>query len=80
MTKSIKSIIDYSGVGAVLVDVECHITNGLPAIVIIGHASKAVDEAKIDCGPASLNPKFRCQKNGLLLICRLPTYRRMLPV
>jgi magnesium chelatase family protein len=46
MTKSIKSIIDYSGVGAVLVDVECHITNGLPAIVIIGHASKAVDEAK----------------------------------
>jgi magnesium chelatase family protein len=29
-----------------LVGVECHITNGLPAIIIIGYASKAVDEAK----------------------------------
>jgi magnesium chelatase family protein len=46
MTKSIKSIINFSGVNAVVVDVECHITNGLPAIIIIGHASKAVDEAK----------------------------------
>lgn len=27
-------------------NVECHITNGLPAIIIIGYASKAVDEAK----------------------------------
>jgi magnesium chelatase family protein len=46
MTKSIKSIINFSGVSASIVDVECHITNGLPAIVIIGYASKAVDEAK----------------------------------
>ncbi|MEX2006812.1 MAG: YifB family Mg chelatase-like AAA ATPase [Candidatus Saccharimonadales bacterium] len=46
MTKSIKSIVDYSGTSPVSVDVECHITNGLPAIVIIGYASKAVDEAK----------------------------------
>jgi magnesium chelatase family protein len=46
MTKSIKSIVDYSGLGGILVDVECHITNGLPSVVIIGDASKAVDEAK----------------------------------
>jgi magnesium chelatase family protein len=46
MTKSIKSIIDYSGVDGVLAEVECHITNGLPSIIIIGYASKAVDEAK----------------------------------
>lgn len=46
MTKSVKSIVDYSGTGAALVDVQCHITKGLPGIVIIGHASKAVDEAK----------------------------------
>ncbi len=44
--KGVKSIVDYSGTGAALVNVECHITNGLPAIVIIGYASKAVDEAK----------------------------------
>jgi len=46
VTKSIKSIVDYSGLDGVLVEVECHITNGLPAVVIIGHATKAVDEAK----------------------------------
>ncbi|HET7528623.1 MAG TPA: YifB family Mg chelatase-like AAA ATPase, partial [Candidatus Saccharimonadales bacterium] len=28
------------------VSVECHITNGLPAVIIIGYAGKAVDEAK----------------------------------
>lgn len=28
------------------IDVQCHITNGLPSIIIIGYASKAVDEAK----------------------------------
>jgi len=28
------------------VNVECHITNGLPGIIIIGHATKSVDEAK----------------------------------
>jgi len=29
-----------------VINVECHITNGLPSIIIIGYASKAVDEAK----------------------------------
>lgn len=46
VAKSVKSIVDYSGTGAELIDVECHITNGLPSIIIIGYASKAVDEAK----------------------------------
>jgi len=46
MTSGINSIVDYSGNSSVLVDVECHITNGLPSVVIIGYASKAVDEAK----------------------------------
>ena len=46
MTAPVKSIVDYMGMGGVVIDVECHITNGLPAVVIIGVASKAVDEAK----------------------------------
>src|SRR5437588_8895147 len=46
MTKGVRSIVNYSGNDALLVSVECHITNGLPAIIIIGYASKAVDEAK----------------------------------
>jgi magnesium chelatase family protein len=46
MAKAVKSIVDYSGTESVPVSVECHITNGLPAIIVIGYASKAVDEAK----------------------------------
>ncbi|HEU5004951.1 MAG TPA: YifB family Mg chelatase-like AAA ATPase [Candidatus Saccharimonadales bacterium] len=46
MDAGVKSIVDYSGTSAALINAECHITNGLPAVVIIGHASKSVDEAK----------------------------------
>lgn len=46
MTNTVKSIVDYAGADGALVEVECHITNGLPAVIIIGYASKAVDEAK----------------------------------
>ena len=46
MAGSVKSIIDYSGMEGLLVHVECHITNGLPSIIIIGHVTKSVDEAK----------------------------------
>ncbi len=38
--------MDRAGSDALLVNVECHITNGLPAVIIIGYAAKAVDEAK----------------------------------
>lgn len=46
MIKKIESIVDSCGTGSLLIDVECHITNGLPNVVIIGYASKSVDEAK----------------------------------
>lgn len=35
-----------SGNEGLLIDVECHTSNGLPGIIIIGFANKAVDEAK----------------------------------
>ncbi len=34
------------GMSGLLVEVECHSSNGLPGVVIVGMASKAVDEAK----------------------------------
>ena len=34
------------GSGGVIVNAECHISNGLPVIVIVGLGNKAVDEAK----------------------------------
>ena len=46
MAKSIKSMVGFLGLNSALVDVQCHISKGLPAIVIIGYASRAVDEAK----------------------------------
>lgn len=45
MAAQVKSLIEQ-GFGGTLVDVECHLSNNLPNIVIVGIASKAVDEAK----------------------------------
>jgi magnesium chelatase family protein len=42
---SVKSLINY-GFQAVVVDVECSITNGLPSFAVVGLAGKSVDEAK----------------------------------
>lgn len=41
----IRGVLDNNGQG-VLVDIECHLSNSLPNIVIVGFASKSVDEAK----------------------------------
>lgn len=41
----VKSIAE-SGSAATVIDIECHITQGLPNIIIVGFANKAVDEAK----------------------------------
>ncbi len=46
MSDAIKSIVETGGFSGLVVEAECHITSGLPAVVIIGYASKAVDEAK----------------------------------
>lgn len=43
--RSIHSTVAH-GHDGVLITIECHITNGLPSIVIVGYANKAVDEAK----------------------------------
>jgi magnesium chelatase family protein len=41
----VHSILENNGQG-VLVDIECHLSNSLPNIVIVGFANKSVDEAK----------------------------------
>jgi magnesium chelatase family protein len=42
---TIQSIMSL-GVDGILVDVECHMTNGLPSIVIVGLGNKAIEESK----------------------------------
>lgn len=47
MKNSVKTILGNSiGAKGVIVDVECHLSNSLPNIVIVGFAAKSVDEAK----------------------------------
>lgn len=45
MGANIFSIIE-SGLRGSVIDIECHMTNGLPGIIIVGATGKAVDEAK----------------------------------
>jgi len=45
MQNHVKSISE-SGGETTIVTIECHITQGLPAIIIVGFANRAVDEAK----------------------------------
>ncbi|HSW79154.1 MAG TPA: YifB family Mg chelatase-like AAA ATPase [Candidatus Saccharimonadales bacterium] len=45
MSEAVKSVISYGNSG-IIVDIECHISSGLPAILIVGFANKTVDESK----------------------------------
>lgn len=45
MSERVLGVTDNGG-KAQLISVECHITSGLPAIIIVGFANKAIDEAK----------------------------------
>lgn len=45
MSACVRSLIN-AGNDGVLVEIECHISNSLPNIVIVGFANKTVDEAK----------------------------------
>src|ERR1700722_12924341 len=45
MGAAIQSIIS-AGAGGIIVDIECHLSNNLPTIVIVGFANKAVDESR----------------------------------
>jgi magnesium chelatase family protein len=67
MKNGIKSIADHSGMGGALVNVECHITNGLPSILIIGHATKAVDEAKERLRASFANSSMQLPKKRITL-------------
>ena len=45
MSATVQSIITVGSDG-IIADIECHLSNSLPGIVIVGFANKAVDEAK----------------------------------
>lgn len=45
MGSIVQSIIS-SGAGGIFIDIECHLSNNLPNIIIVGFANKAVGVAK----------------------------------
>jgi len=45
MGANVRSITEAGGV-ATIITIECHITKGLPNVIIVGFANRAVDEAK----------------------------------
>lgn len=45
MNTRVQSLL-ASGAGGSLVDIECHLSNNLPSIIIVGFANKSVDESK----------------------------------
>lgn len=66
MKALIRGVLEF-GIDGVLVDVECHISNGLPAIVIVGVVSKAVDESKERIRSAFANSSINFPKKRITI-------------
>ncbi|MCA9342608.1 YifB family Mg chelatase-like AAA ATPase [Candidatus Saccharibacteria bacterium] len=66
MKAQIKSFVSLGYDGS-LVDVECHLSNGLPAIVIVGSANKSVDESKDRVRSAFANSSITLPKKRITI-------------
>src|SRR6185295_9432972 len=66
MGVTVRSLIDQ-GFGGTLVDIECHLSNNLPNIVIVGIANKAVDEAKERIRGAFSNSKLNLPRKRITI-------------
>jgi magnesium chelatase family protein len=61
-----RSVLE-TGFGGILVDIECHLSNGLPNIIIVGFASKAVDESKERVRSAFANSSIDLPKKRITI-------------
>lgn len=66
MIHPVQSIIE-TGLDGLLVDVECRITNGLPAIIIVGYANRSLDEAKERIRGAFSSSKLQLPRKRIAL-------------
>lgn len=62
--KKVRGILDNNTNG-VLIDIECHLSNSLPNIVIVGFANKSVDEAKERIRGALASSNIRLPKKRI---------------
>jgi magnesium chelatase family protein len=63
---TIKSPWD-NGPNGILVDIECHMSNGLPGITIVGYANRAVDEAKERIRSAFASSKLTLPRKRIVI-------------
>ena len=66
MGTKVRSLIDQ-GFGGTLVDIECHISNNLPNIIIVGIADKAVGEARERIRGAFSNSKLNLPRKRITI-------------
>ncbi len=66
MAMAIKSLITIGAAGLVA-DIECHLSNNLPNIVIVGCASKAVDEARERLRAAFANSGMQMPRKRIVI-------------
>jgi magnesium chelatase family protein len=59
--------IQFVGGSAVVVDIECHMTNGLPAINVVGMTNKSVDESRERLRAAFANTNLPFPKKRITL-------------
>ncbi|HYF97065.1 MAG TPA: YifB family Mg chelatase-like AAA ATPase [Patescibacteria group bacterium] len=68
MNKPVKTILGSGNTSrGMVVDVECHLANSLPNIVIVGFATKAVDEAKERIRGALASSNIRLPKKRITI-------------
>ena len=63
---AVKSIIT-SGSSGLVVDIECHLSNNLPTIIIVGFANKAVGEARERLRGAFASSKLEMPRKRILI-------------
>ncbi len=66
MSASVRSVLDGGNHG-VIIDVECHISNGLPSMVIVGFANKAIDESRERIRSAFASSKLDLPKKRITI-------------
>ncbi|HET6924263.1 MAG TPA: YifB family Mg chelatase-like AAA ATPase, partial [Candidatus Saccharimonadales bacterium] len=66
MSAKVQSIITVGSTG-IVADIECHLSNSLPGIVIVGFANKAVDEAKERLRGAFANSNLQLPRKRITL-------------
>jgi magnesium chelatase family protein len=63
---TVHSIMTF-GTQGISVDIECHMSNGLPAIIIVGLGSKAIDESKERVRSAFMNGQLKLPRKRILI-------------